>query len=542
MQQRKSKSEDGNALDINITQKQKHIMALERIVRAKKSKDSLIDFCQFTTPDANDPNDSSISAYQVKKHHQVLAAALEEVAAGRIRRLIVSMPPRHGKTEECCVKFIPWYVGKYKGRHAIYGTYNENIAKDKGNEVKEVMSSAAYSQVFPDCQLVKGGKASGRMRTVNRNSVFFVGRGGAITGRGGDIIVIDDLFKNDEEADSPAMREKVWKWFIGTVMNRFMTDKGAIVLVMTRWHEDDVIGRIIDPENPYYDSERAKEWSVINIPAEAEEGDLLGRQPGEALWPERFGLPYLQEQKGLDSRRYSCLYQGNPTPEQGVFFLRNMVKRYNPEKLDTKFLRKYGACDLSVGTKEQKRGGKVADRSALIIFGVDVNDNIYLLDAMINRDKSDKNVENIIDLMLRHNPMQWFTYQDQITGSVGPFLFKRMRERRANCYVSEHSSATSKEQKAQSFRARMAMGMVFFPTNRQWATEIIEELIRFPGGKNDDCVDTCALFGQEIDKVLTGKSTPDTMPDEPTIGSIAWIIHSDKLRKALEGKEDKGGF
>jgi len=523
-------------------EKLKNIMVLERMARAQKSRLKVTDFAQFTTPDPECPEDSSRSKYHVKRHHEALAAALEEVAKGNIKRLIISMPPRHGKTELCCVRFIPWYLAQFPGKHAIYATYNENLAKDKGNEVKDVMLDPAYAQVFPDCHLKKGGKAAGRLETNNKNKAYFVGRGGSITGRGGDLIVVDDLFKNDEEADSPTMREKVWKWFTGTIMNRFMTDEGCMILVMTRWHEDDVIGRLTDPENPYYSEKVAADWDIVNIPAEAEPNDILGREVGEALWPERFGIKYLHEQRALSERRYSCLYQGNPSPEAGVFFLREWIRYYQPGSLDTSQMRKYGACDLSVGTKEQLKGGKQADRSALMIFGVDQNDDIYLLDAIMNRDRPDDNVEKIIDMMKHHKPISWFTYQDQITGSIGPLLFKRMKERRAYCHVSEHPSTGSKEQKAQSFKGRLAMGKVYFPKGKFWANDVVEELIRFPGGKNDDCVDTCALFGQEIDTHISGTDYKPMADDTPKVGTLAWIKYSDTVERRRKEQFEAGGF
>lgn len=517
-------------------------MAMDRLVRAKEAADNLITFAQFTTPDPNAPEDSGRSNYHAKRHHQALAAALEEVAKGNIKRLIISMPPRHGKTELCGVRFIPWYLAKFNNTSAIYATYNESLAKDKGAEVKAVMEEPSFRQVFPDCQLAKGGKATGRMKTTNKNWAYFVGRGGSITGRGGDLIVVDDLFKNDEEADSPAMREKVWKWFTGTIMNRFMTDKGVMILVMTRWHEDDVIGRITDPENPNYSREIAEGWDVVNIPAEAEPGDLLGRPVGEPLWPERFGAKFLKEQKSLNARRYSCLYQGNPSPEAGTYFLREWVRWYDPARLRVQGLRKYGACDLSVGTKLQKKAGKQADRSALLIFGIDSNDDIYLLDAIINRDNSKKNVENMIDQMKSHKPITYFTYQDQITGSVGPFLFQRMKERRAYCHVDEKSSAGSKEQKAQSFKGRMAMKKVYFPKGKFWANDIIDELVRFPGGKNDDCVDACALLGQGLNFLITGETEQEPEVASPKVGTLAWVKWSDEQEKKRQEAEEGGGF
>lgn len=520
----------------------KKLMAVKRLVRAKKSKTDLLTFAQFTSPDPMDPEDSDKSTYHVKRHHEALAAALDEVAKGNIKRLIISMPPRHGKTELICKKFIPFYLGNNPGKHAIYATYNENLAKDNGLEVKTTLMDPSFSQVFPDFELSKGGKATGRLRAKNKSMAYFVGRGGSITGRGGDIIVVDDLFKNDEEADSAPMREKVWKWFTGTIMNRFMTDEGAMILVMTRWHEDDVIGRITDPDNAYYSEEIAKDWCVINVPAMAEDDDLLGRERGEALWPERFGVKFLMEQKALSNRRFSCLYQGNPSPEEGTLYLREFTRWYNPVRLDVNRLRMYAASDLAVGTKKQQAAGKKSDRSVQIMFGVSDNDDIYVIDAVITRDRSVKYMETMLDRIKEHKPLVWYTYEDQITGSMGPIIEKRMRERRIYCHIKECSSSGTKEQKAQPFIARAAMGKVYWPRGKYWANEIVEELVAFPGGKNDDAVDACALFGQNLNAQISGPGTDEAEEDIPRVGTLAWIKYSSEMEKRRIAAEENGGF
>lgn len=525
------------------TEIERRLLAAERLINAKVAAQDLVTFAQYTSPDKMDPEDSDQSDYKVMRHHEALAAALDEVAAGRIKRLIVSMPPRHGKSELATRKFIPWYLGKNPGKHVICAAYNDKLAQDFGIDVKETLESKAYSQVFPDFEMVKGGKSQTRIRSKSKSMAYFIGRGGSITGRGGDLIIVDDLFKNDAEADSPAMREKVWKWFTGTIMNRFMTDEGCMIIVMTRWHEDDVIGRLTDKNNPNYNEEIAAGFHTVNLPAIAEEDDLLGRKPGEALWPDRFGVKFLMEQKNLGVRRFSCLYQGNPTPEEGSFFIREHVRYYSAGKMkDKPNWRIYMTADLSVGTKQQQKGGRLSDRSVIIVFAIDDNDDIYILDATINRKRSDENVEHIVNMMLEHRPLTFFGYQDHITGSIGPFLNKRMRERRAYTRIEEWSSAGSKEQKAQAFRGRMAMGKVYFPQGKAWAADIIEELIVFPGGRNDDCVDACALIGQSMDFQISGKTPDEVESDIPPIGTLAWIKYASEQEKLRLAAEDRGGF
>ena len=172
--------------------------------------------------------------------------------------------------------------------HLMFGTYNQEFANLKGDEVRETLESDRFQGIFTDCRLMSGSRAKNRMRTTAGGSLSFLGRGGPGTGQPANGWVLDDIIKNAEEADSPTIREQAWQWFTKVVFTRIQATS-FIIIIATRWSDDDVIGRLTDPSNPCYDKEEAERWKVINIPAvlDAKSAKLLGRKEGEALWPER---------------------------------------------------------------------------------------------------------------------------------------------------------------------------------------------------------------------------------------------------------------
>lgn len=505
------------------------IRIAKRVLEIRKSRENIIPFTKFMMPHPDDPENAEVSIYQAAKHHKALAAALEEVEKGHIPRLIVTMPPRHGKTELVCKKFIPWYLARDPYRNVIFATYNEEFAQDQGADIRASIMHPSYKQVFPHFELRKGGASKGRLQTDQGGMAVFVGRGGSITGRGADMLIIDDLIKDAEEAESPAIREKCWEWFTKVAMTRLMTVGAGVIIVMTRWHEDDVVGRLTDPSNPCYNEKEAKKWKVINLPAIALPGDPLGREVGEALWPERFPVEFLEAQKTLNPRGFSALYQQRPTPEDGDYFKREWVKYYDTKKVNWQDLTLYAASDHAVG-KDKTRN----DQSVLVIVGVDELDNLYIVDCWHGREAPDFVVERMIDFMETYEPVTWFGEKGHIQQSIGPFLRKRMEERNTYCTIDEITPSQNKEQRAQSFRARMAMGKVFFPRQKPWVTDMIEEMMKFPNGKHDDFVDPLAYIGLKLGRQFGPSRTVEQEDLGPKIGSKEWVKADSKYRNLLK--------
>jgi predicted phage terminase large subunit-like protein len=501
--------------------------------RALIAKDDLLAFTQFTMPDPEAQNDLDRSTYEAKSFHKAVAKHLEEVERGGITQLIFCMPPRHGKTEMATKRLAAWYSGRHPEQDIAVASYSDTMAEDMGADTRAIMAHDRFKLVFPQHSLRRGGTAKTNIQTVRGGRIVFVGRGGALTGRGANLLLIDDLFKDHEEARSQAIRDQAWNWFTKVAMTRRMGKK-LVVITMTRWHSDDIIGRLTDPENPNYSREEAENWKIIRLPAVAEEDDVLGRQAGEALWPERYDLRYLQQQQRLDPLGFAALFQQRPTVADGTLFRANTIQRYSPDELPSD-LRIYCASDHAVGTNQRN------DPSCFIKVGVDSRDDIYVLECIWKRMPTDEAVEAMLALAGgKQKPLLWWAERGHISKSIGPFLHKRMLETGTYINLVEVTPANDKQQRAQSIAARVSMGKVKFPKLSAWTERAINELLAFPNGNHDDFVDALAYIGLGLQSQF-GPSTSQATKPAPLTGTFSWLKRNDKY---LEDKRRaaQGGF
>jgi len=471
----------------------RHIAVVERLLNATAASENLLDYVRFTMPDHKDHSDNPKTRYDTGRHHVILANMLEDVLAGNCPRLIINMGPRHGKTELATKRFLPYASAKFPNKSFILGTYNQTFAEDIGRAVRDVVQSPEHRLVFPDHVLKDGSEAADRLQTEDGGILAFVGRGGTTTGRGGDGIVIDDPIKDRSEADSPTIRDKLWTWFTQVIATRLMTHESWIIVILTRWHEDDLVGRLTDPNNPYYSASEAAKWRVLDLPALAiDDDDVLGRKPGEALWPSRFPRSFLLEQQRRDPRGFEALYQGRPSTDTGNFFAAEALLTYKPDELP-KSLRIYAASDHAVGTKQTH------DRTAIVLAGVDEQDNLWILpDSIWSRMASDQAVNEMLNIMRRRAPLFWWAERGQISRAIGPFLRKRMSEEKVYASIIEVAPIGDKQARAQSIHARIACGKVFFPSFATWWPGVRDEILKFPHGAHDDFVDALAHLGMGL--------------------------------------------
>ena len=503
----------------------KRISAAKRQKAAIEARDDFLKFTKFTMPDPDDYDNVELSLFKDAKHHRALAKVLEKVEKGHIPRLIVCMPPRHGKSELISRRFIPWLVGKDPYRSVIFATYNEDFAKDFGADCRAIMTSPQYKTVFPRHTLRQGGASKSRIQTGSGGMSVFVGRGGSITGRGGDFVILDDPIKDSLEAGSPTLREQLWTWFTQVLMTRLMTATASIVIVQTRWHEDDLIGRLTDPTNPHYTEEEAAKWKIINLPALAEDDDPLGRDVGELLWPERFDMDFMTAQRRLDNRGFTALYQQRPTPEDGDLFNRANLSYYDRKDLP-KDLRIYAASDHAVGVDKTRN-----DATCLLVVGVDENDDIYLLDCWWEKQPTDKVVSAMLQMIQKHKPLIWWAEKGHISKAIGPFLRKRMAEEKTYCRIEEVTPVQNKVQRAQSILGRMAMKKVKLPKTSHWTQKAVDELLKFPNSRHDDFVDTIAWVGMGLDRLTSPGGVPVNTTKIPEVGTFAWVKWDSEMRK-----------
>lgn len=532
-EQRKQKGEDVAALN-------QRLGLLKRQRAALLARTRFMPYIKFTSPDPEDPNDVEKSSYKNARHHDAVARAVEEVVEGNIPFLILCEPPRHGKSEQVSRKLPSWVIGRFPTWNGVVATYNDDFAMDFGKSVRSIVRTPQFKQVFPKVSLQRGGGASDRLQTTDGGQWSFVGRGGSLTGRGAHILIIDDLIKDDKEAQSKAVRDQAWNWFTKVAMTRRMGKK-LVIMTFTRWHSDDPIGRLTDPENPHYNAALAKKIKIINLPAIAEEDDPLGRKPGEALWPDgpdRFDLTFLREQQDLDPLGFAALYQQRPSLLDGDMFKRENCRLYTADQLPED-LRIYCASDHAVAT------GQRNDFTVLLKVGIDRQSNIWLLECDWRKIKSDVAAEAMLDLASgKRAPLLWWAEKGHISKSIGPFLRKRMIERGVYINLREITPAGDKVQRAQSIAARVAIGKVFFPKDAIWTEKAINEMMAFPNGAHDDFVDALAYIGLGLQSQF-GPGTDKTAKkaaEQPQFGTLAWVKLADKWKREQDERSAAGGF
>lgn len=515
----------------------RYLMALKRRRAALSAQDDLLSFAKMLMPKQDDPDNPDVSEYQIAKHHRVIAAALEEVERGNIKRLIVNLGPRHGKSQLTSRLFPAWYLGRNPANSIILGTYNEKFSWDFGRDVRGIIQDPIYKQIFPDATLLAGAASVDRLELEQKGKIFFTGRGGSLTGRGGHGMIIDDPIKDRVEADSPTTREKLWSWYNQVLKTRLLSSIGWIVIIQTRWHEDDLVGRLTDPNNASFSASEAKKWKIIDLPAIAGSKDILGRKEGEALWPSRFPISYLHEMRESDPRGFQALYQGSPTPEDGNFFDASQLRTYSrpTDRPPNEKLRFYCASDHAVSIKQDR------DKTCLIPIGVDEHDNIWVLDDVKwGRWLTDKSVEYMIDLMAKYKPLYWWAERGHISKSIGPFLLKRMRERSTYVSIDEITPTTDKKSRAQSMQGRISMGKVYLPSYAPWYPEALDQMLKFPYGSHDDFVDALSYVGLGLAKQFRAGPAKEK-PKVDKEYTLGWI--KKQTADAAKAKESRyGGF
>lgn len=515
---------------------------LERYIRigkrkmfALESRDDFVKFQRYIRPNPND-DDPEASRYEVKPHIRLLCETVMRVEKGEKLRVALSLPPQvGGKSEVISRGFPAWFIGRNPAKHIMQGTYNQDFADDFGEDVRSILQSREFRQVFPRLELRSGSKAKDHMVTKEGGKLSFMGRGGSATGRAADLFIIDDPYKDAADAGSLANREVVWQWFT-RVVNTRMRVTGACIIVMTRWTEDDLIGRLLDPSSQFYNKDVAKHWTYINIPEIVDDPHLaeaLGMKVNDVLWPERRTREMLDVARLMDPQGFSALHMGRPTPPEGTFFKQHHLHTYEQREMP-KNLRYYETGDLAVSTDRK------ANKSCVGVWGLDEADCLWCMpDLYWDRKSSDESVERIIDLGHNTYPVfQAFFEKGQLDKAIGPFLDKRMLERKAGFAIERLPVTANKGVRAVSIRGRMAQGKVRFPAFAPWWPAAKEQMLKFTGSGDDaedDFVDFCSLIGQALGMQLKASGESAKVVAMPKVGTFAWTkFAADRERRAAK--------
>lgn len=403
---------------------------------------------------------------------------------------MIFMPPRHGKSMLASEYFPAWYLGRNPSDYLIAAAYAQDLADDFGRKVRDQISDPSFNTVFPGVGLRTDSTSAKRFHvvgptdaftTTQDGAYFAVGVGGPLTGRGAHLLLIDDPVKNREDADSELIRKKTKDWYTSTAYTRLMPG-GRIVVIQTRWHEDDLAGWLL--------TEHGHEgWVVLDLAAINDKG--------EALWPQQYPVEALEGiRRAIGPRDWSALYQQRPTPDTGDYFKAEWLRTYDtlPPRST---LRLYGGSDYAV----TKDGG---DYTVHAVLALDHEGRMYLVDLWRGQSSSDIWVEAFCDLVDKWKPLGWAEETGQIKSGVGPFLEKRMRERQSLVYREPFPTRGDKAIRAQSIRGRMAMNGLYIHRDAPWRAGLINEMMSFPVGVHDDQVDALGLVGQLIDRMLAG--------------------------------------
>ena len=450
-----------------------NIKQLRQEIAREKARRSISEFCLYTD-----------ERYQMNWHHKLLCDYLDDFTRKKIRRLMVFMPPRHGKSELVSRKLPAFLLGKNPDANIISTSYSADLAQRMNRDVQRIIDSQAYEELFPDTRLYGGNtKALGHSL---RNSDFFevvghrgsyrgAGVGGGITGMGGDYIIIDDPIKNREEANSTTYRDKLWEWYTSTLYTRQERD-GSILITLTRWHEDDLAGRLLELAKK---DKGADQWEILLLPAMAEKenhhpGDI--RQEGEALWKAKYPLSeLLQIRATVGIYDWSAMYQQRPQPAGGTIFKREwMNQTYRELPANVTLIQSW---DLPFKNSEAsaKCAGIIMARKGAQLFFVDVvNDKMDFTTS----------VTAIRDMTTKWPKARAKVVEDKANGpAIIDYLGKTIPG------MIPFNPKGSKEDRALSVAPYFEAGNVLFPEFAPWKADLIDDLLRFPGTTYKDTVD-----------------------------------------------------
>jgi predicted phage terminase large subunit-like protein len=533
--------------DEDVAKKQEQILNLKRAIAVKRAREDFHAFLRWMMPDEEFPDDPDLSEYKDTAHGAALRGVIEKIDKRELPRSATSIPPQHGKTLHLSLMGPAWLRGRHPKWPIIAGTYNETRAAELGEAYRSIVTAARFTAVFPEHELETGSKSKSFMKTTKGGKTYFVGAGGTITGRGAGsgVFLIDDPIKDDEEIQSDDIREKKWKWFFSVAYSRG-NKKTSIAVVHTRWHVDDLIGRLCDPEHPERDGRfkgLAEDWLYLNIsgviddprlaealgltltaPTDPRVIQAFGTKPMCALWEDEKPLEFYAPWAIAEPRTFSALVRGKPAVEDGEYFHKNDLIEYDARDLP-KDLRFYGASDHAVSEKTFR------DFNVIGCIGVDQDDDLWVLpDIVWERMAADRIVEELLIQFKRHKPMMWWLENELISKSFGPFLHKRMVEERTYTTLDPiPPGGVDLQLRARSIQGRMRMQKVHFPRFAPWWHKARSQLLQFPYGPHDDFVSFMALIGLGLMKEMRpshGKAKPSLQ----LVGSPQWVMQQSKLR------------
>ena len=450
---------------------------------------------------------ASRGQWQVAAHLDLLAERLLDVAQGKLKRLLIQMPPRHGKSEFASAHFPAWYLGTFPERRVILASYEHDFAASWGAKARDRF--AEWGPVLWQLWVRRDRQAADDWQIArHEGGMVCAGVGGPIMGRGADLLVIDDPVKSAEEANSETYRERAWDWYRSVAYTR-LEPAGTIILIMTRWHEDDLAGRVLAEA-----AKTGERWEVIKLPALAEDDDVLGRAEGEPLWPVRYPLRALMEiQESIGPYWWEALYQQRPAPPQGALFKKDWWRFYPLRDLPQQFDEVLQSWDMAF---------KDTDSSSYVVGQVwgRVGARIFLLDQARERMDFAKTLEAVEALSACWPQATLKLVEDKANG---PAVISALRLKVPGLVPVKPQGG--KLSRAQAVLPLVAAGNVWLPmpAEQPWVEQFLAEARSFPVGATDDEIDAMSQALNWLLPAAREEKAPadDDPPDTRQVGSVA---------------------
>jgi len=476
-------------LDGLTVDEQNELLDLEESVELDKAKpvlkNNFLSFVKYVWPD-----------FIEGSHHKVINEKFNQLAEGKIKRLIINMPPRHTKSEFASFLLPAWMIGKNPKLKIIQATHTADLAVDFGRKTKNLVDQEDYKQLF-DTRLMEDSQAAGKWKTEQGGEYFAAGVGGAITGRGADLLIIDDPHKEQDIKKDSRSFDKAWNWYTSGPRQRLQPD-GKIVCVMTRWSTKDLTGQMIRAQG----QEGSDEWEVVRLPA-----IMPNNKP---VWPEYWKLDELEKTKAsIPVGNWNAQYQQEPTAEEGALIKRDWWRNWeekDPPKIKYK-IQSYDTAFLKSNT---------ADYSAITTWGVfeteDDGDNIILLSAFKDR------YEFPELRRVAHEEYLWWR-PDMVlieAKASGIPLTSELRSMGIPVVNFTPSKGNDKHVRVNSVSPLFEAGKIWAPLHEHFAQEVVEECAAFPNGDHDDYVDSTT---QALMRIRQGGLVrhPEDYKDEPVV-------------------------
>lgn len=431
----------------------------------EKANSNFLDFCRYVWPEM-----------LVGEHHKIIAETFDRVIKGECKRLIIAMPPRHGKSQLGSYLFPAYLMGKMPQSKLIVGSHTAELAQRFGRMIRNLVDDERYRELFPGTSLSADSKAAGRWSTSQGGEAFFIGKGGAMTGRGGDVIILDDIL-DEQDAISDTAMENTWEWFTSGPRQRLQPG-GAIILINTRWKTDDVAGRLIKAQSQL----KADQWEVLEFPA-----ILPSNKP---LWPEYWKLEELEKVKmSIGLQKWNAQWQQQPTNDDGAILKREWWRKWQYDEPP--------ACEYIIQSYDTAYSKKeTADYSVISTWGVftpdaDSGPNLILLGVRRGRWDFPELKRIALEEYRYWNPDN-VLIEAKATGTP-----LQQELRRVGIPVTMYSpggrrAGTDKISRANAVAPLLESGMVW-ASEDEWAQELIEECASFPNGSHDDQVDSTTM-------------------------------------------------